>query len=372
MIDFSEKRYEAILNAMLERVPDHFDKRDGSFMQTALGPAAYALEEFYLALNQIQGSGFVQTAVGDSLDKLAIIAGLTRYPASKAVRLGLFNTAVPIGARFSTIGGSDSINFVVTAPTSNPLQFQLTAETPGTIGNDYTGPILPITFIEGLTSSEITDILIPGDEAETDDALRKRVVTALNERPFGGNIASYREDILAIDGVGAVQIYPTWNGGGTVKCSILGSDYNPASETLISNVQNAIDPPVNQGLGLGLAPIGAKVTIVSPTAVSVDVAASLTLASGYTMDMVKPLVTTAISDYLLLVRKNWGTPVSRTEVLYSSNVYLSRIVAAILTVPGVVNASGVTLNNKAEDLTLEENGTVQQVPILGTVTLNET
>lgn len=371
MIDFAGQTYTNILAAMLARVSSTYDKRDGSFIQTALAPAAYALEEYYMALNLVQGSGFVQTAVGPALDNLAVIAGLTRYPASSAVRLGTFNVAVPIGARFSTIGGEDSINFVVTAATSNPLQFQLTAETPGTIGNDYTGSVLPITFVSGLTSSEITDILVPGDEEETDDAFRERLISALNERPFGGNIASYREAILGIDGVGDVQVYPTWNGGGTVKCSILGSDYNPASATLVSNVQNAIDPPPG-GTGLGTAPIGAQVTIVAPSPVTVNVSASITLAPGFTLDQVKPLVTTAISDYLLSVRKDWGTPVSQTEVLYSSDVYLSRILAAILTVDGVVNTANVKLNDVAADLNLTETGVTQEVPIMGAVTLNAT
>lgn len=371
MIDFTGQTYANILAAMLVRVPNTFDKRDGSFMQTALAPAAYALEEYYMALNLVQGSGFVQTATGESLDNLAVIAGLTRYPASPAVRLGVFNVAVPIGARFSTIGGADSINFVVTAATSNPLQFQLTAETAGTIGNGYTGPILPITFVEGLTSSEITDILVPGDEPETDEAFRERLISALNERPFGGNIASYREAIMAIDGVGAVQVYPTWNGGGTVKCSILGSDYNPASSTLVSNVQNEIDPPPG-GSGLGKAPIGAQVTIVAPSAVTVNVSAAVTLAPGFTLDQVKPLITAAVSDYLLAVRKDWGTPVSETEVSYSSDVYVSRVLAAMLTVSGVINSANVKLNGSAADLNLTESGTTQEVPVMGTVTLSAT
>ena len=195
MIDMANYSYEAILQAMLDRVPDTYDKRDTAPIPTALGPAAYGLQGFYLELYKVQNSAFVQTAQGQDLDYLAVIAGLARYPASAAVRLGIFNAPVPIGARFSTINGEQSINFVVTAATDTPNQYRLTAETAGTVGNDYVGPILPITTIPGLTSAQITDILIPGDEAETDTAFRERIILALNERPFGGNIASYREAI---------------------------------------------------------------------------------------------------------------------------------------------------------------------------------
>ena len=371
MIDFSQDTYQNLLQTMLGRVPDTYDKRDTSPIPTALGPASYVLEGFYLALNQVQQQGFIQTASGQSLDYLAVIAGLARYPASAAVRLGVFNTAVPIGARFSTINGANSINFVVTSTTSTANQYQLTAETPGSIGNEYTGPILPITTIPGLTSAQITDILVPGDDEETDDELRQRLVAALNERPFGGNIASYRENVLAIDGVGAVQVYPTWNGGGTVKLSVLGADFLPASSELVENVQNAIDPPPNQGLGLGLAPIGAKVTVVSPSSLTVNVSATVTLAAGYSIGQVQQPIEKAIEAYLLTVRQSWATNTSDTSVVYAADVYLSRITAAIVGVTGVVNATNVQLNGSVADLTLTENGTVQQVPVIGTVTLSE-
>ena len=286
------------------------------------------------------------------------------------MRLGIFNTAVPIGARFSTMNGAESINFSVTAAESTANQYQLTAETPGTIGNDYTGPILPITSVQGLTSAQITDILVPGDDEETDDELRARLITALTDKPFGGNIASYRTNILAIDGVGAVQVYPTWNGGGTVKCSVLGADYMPASEELVENVQNAIDPPTS-GLGLGLAPIGAQVTIVAPTELTVNVSATLTLAAGYDLEQVQPLVEASIESYLLSVRQAWGTQLGSTTVEYAADVYLSRVTAAIVGTTGVVNATNVQLNGGTADLTLTETGTTQQVPVMGTVTLSE-
>lgn len=377
MIDFSQATYQAILQNMLSQVPDTFDKRDGSPIPTALGPAAFVLEGFFLSLNQVQQQAFIQTAVGDSLDLLGAVAGLKRDQASAAVRLGVFNMDVPIGCRFSTMSGSNSINFSVTAtatvtePQPGDYYYQLTAETPGSIGNEYTGPILPITVIPGLTSAQITSILIPGDDTETDDAFRQRIITALNEKPFGGNIASYRTAITDMDGVGAVQVYPTWNGGGTVLCSVLGSNWLPASEELVENVQRAIDPPPSQGQGLGMAPIGAQVTISAPTEVAIQVTATLELSPGYAIGQVQQPVEEAIEAYLLTIRQTWATNISPSGVEYAANVYLSRITAAIVGVTGVVNATGVQLNGGTSDLVLTETGTVQQVPVIGTVTLHE-
>ena len=176
---------------------------------------------------------------------------------------------------------------------------------------------------------------------------------------------------MAIDGVGAVQVYPTWNGGGTVKCSVLGADFLPASPTLIENVQNAVDPPPNQGLGLGTAPIGAQVTIVAPDTLTVNVSATLQLASGYAIGQVQTPIQQAIENYMLSVRQEWATPVNTTSVEYQANVYVARIVAAIVSVPGVINATNVQLNGGTADLILTETGATQQVPITGTVTLSE-
>jgi len=369
MIDLTGKTYLAILQAILDRIPNTYDKRDTSPIQTALGPAAWALEGYYLTLDQVQRSAFIQTAAGQPLDYLAVIGGLTRCSASAAVRLGIFDAPVPIGARFSTIGGTDSINFVVTAATETAGEYHLTAETPGAVGNEYAGPILPITSIPGLTSAVLADILIPGDEEEDDEALREQLIETLNERPFGGNIASYRTFINGIDGVGGVQVYPTWNGGGTVKCSILGADCLPASPTLVEQVQLAVDPPPNQGLGLGMAPIGAQVTVTPPEPVTVDVSAKLTLAPGYSIAQVRPLVENAVESCLLDIRRAWAAPVNITTNQYASNVYLSRVLAAIVGTAGVINATGTALNGAAEDLVLREDGEAQEVPVLGEVKL---
>lgn len=376
MIDFSTQTYANLRAAMLAQIPATFDLRDTAPIPTAISPAAYALAGFYLTLNQVQQQAFIQTAVGDSLDMLAPLGGISRYPESAAVRLGVFNVSVPIGSRFSTINGSASINFTATAtatvedPQEGLFYFQLTAETPGAIGNEYTGAIVPITTIPGLTSAQITDILVPGDDVEPDSDLRSRLIDALNNHPFGGNIAAYRTEILAIDGVGAVQVYPTWNGGGTVKCSILGSDFLPASPQLVQNVQTAIDPPT-QGLGLGMAPIGAQVTIVTPTELTVNVSATLTLSAGYSIPQIQSAVEAAIEAYMLTVRQSWCNNVGTTNVEYAADVYVARVIAAILTVPGVVNATSVQLNGGTSDLILTETGTAQQVPVTGTVTLNE-
>lgn len=368
MIDFSQKTYRNLLRAQLDRVPDSLDKREGSLIQTAIGAGAYALEEFYLELDQVQRGAYLQTAVGQDLDYLAVLANVRRYPASAAVRLGVFNVDIPLGSRFSTIDGAESVNFEA-VERLGPGQYRMLCETPGAIGHRYTGPILPITYIQGLTSAQLTDILVAGDDEEDDESLRRRAIAALTEQPFGGNVADYKRVVLAIDGVGGLQVYPHWRGGGTVKLSVLGADWMPASAELVETVQNTVDPPPDQGLGYGTAPIGATVTVTAPEAVTVDVSAALSVGGGYTLDQLKPLLVEAVEAYFLSIRQDWDTPETSGRTNYASWVYAARVTAAMLSVRGVINVTDLTLNGKAEDLALSETGELQQVPVLGEVEL---
>lgn len=371
MIDFTDAQYRSILAYMLSQVSNDYDKRDTSPIPTALSPAAYVFEGFFISLNMVQRQAFFQTATGEALDLLAPLANISRKQATAAIRKGEFDIAVPIGSRFSTINGSKSINVIVVSALGAGHTYRLQAETPGSIGNSYSGPILPIDTIQGLSSARISDILTPGDDTETDEELRARILAALNSRSFGGNVAQYVEEIEKLDGVGAVQVYHTWKGGGTVLCSVLGADWLPASADLVQTIQDAIDPVPNSGKGLGLAPIGAKVTISAPERYAVSVSATVTLLPGYTLEMVQPIVVAALDAYLLGIRRSWAVNVSSTGLAYSASVYLARVSAAIITADGVVNVTDVRLNGEAADLHLSQTGALQQIPVTGTVTLHE-
>ena len=68
MIDFSRYTAKAIEKEMLSQVPDTIDTREGSIIQTAIGPAAWYLEGVYMLLDKMQDNAYAETAVGDYLD----------------------------------------------------------------------------------------------------------------------------------------------------------------------------------------------------------------------------------------------------------------------------------------------------------------
>ncbi len=381
MIDFSKYTMAAILAAMLNRVDDGFDKREGSLIQTAIAPVAWWLEGNYLTLSQIQDNASPFTAVGDALDNVVALRGLTRKAATAAIRKGTFDAQLTEGCRFKTINGGDSVIFVsgdFISEDEGLYSYKLTCETVGTIGNSYTGALIPITAVSGLTSATISDILTEGTEEETDTSLRARFFNTFDSQPYGGNIAEYRKTILEISGVGAVQIYPAYDGGGTVLCSILNSDLEPASSALINTVQDAICP-AEEGEntpspnGYGVAPIGASVTITTGTEYSIDISATIefqsTIENG--LELYRDAIREQISEYMKSVRETWGDALLAHQVSYPVKVYAARLIYAILNVPEVVNVTNLLIDGQSGDLTLTETSSIQQVPMLGEVTLNE-
>lgn len=380
MIDFSGYTAKAIEKAMLDQVPDHIDTREGSMIQTALGPVAWYLEGLYMTLGHVQENAYADTAAGEYLDLIVQQRGLFRNKAVPAVRKGIFNTTVSTGARFKTVNGGDSVIFLVGSRLTDHGDgyiYKMVCQTSGLAGNNYAGSLLPITAVPGLTSAVLGEIITAGAEEESDESLRSRYFETFRMEAFGGNIQSYRNEILAIAGVGAVQVYPVWNGGGTVLCSILGSDFKPALPALVQTVQNIICPPEEgetepSANGYGKAPIGAAVTITTGSPLVLDIACEIDFVSGLQNgeEACRQQIEERIQEYLDAVNQTWGKPLAGYKVDYSVTVYISRIIYALLTISDIVNVSNVRINGSESDLRLIENADLQQVAVLGEVVIN--
>ena len=255
----------------------------------------------------------------------------------------------------------------------------LTCAELGTIGDSYSGDLLSLDFIAGLTSAKVTDIKYSGTDIETDEALRARYVDSMQGTPFGGNVDSYRQFILAIEGVGGVQVYPHPDGAGTVTCSIINDNYQSPTDELVSKVQLLVNPPSTyqntspstNSYGYGVAPIGALVTIESATSYNVEIEATLVF-NDTTLEIVKDEAIARIKEYILSVCKTWGTPVSRYDSKYEQALYTSRVIYTLLEINGVKNVTGVKINGQTEVLELEESSTIQYLPVLYRVTINGT
>lgn len=352
-----ENTFENIMSRALERVKDDTDKREGSVIYDALSPIAAELAQAYIIIDCVIDLVFPDTAVDEYLDRLVEQMGLKRNAATKAIRKAIFYNEeqnkmdVEIGTKFSI----DELEYIVIERIKLG-EYKIECTTPGTVGNGTLGILLPIDYnIKNLGLAEITDILIPGEDEETDEALRERYYEQANEKTFAGNIADYRKRTKEIEGVGAVKVIPVWAGGGTVKLIILDSNYNKASSVLIDKVQQEICPN-KEPSGLGIAPIGHIVTVVTPNESIMKISSKIQCSEGATIQTVKPKITEELKKYFIELRKKW-------ELSESTVVRISQIESIILNVEGVLDITQTTINGSALNIQLNK----EQIPILGEV-----
>ncbi len=343
--------FEVILQRMLDKVPNELDKREGSIIYNALAPAAVELQNMYIEFDHILNQGFADTSSREYLIKRCAERGVYPYEATHAVLKGAFNIDVPIGARFSL----EDLNYRVIEKLGDG-QFSLECETAGTVGNQYFGTLVPIDYIDGLTSAELVELLIPGEDEEETESLRSRYFATFNAKPYGGNRQDYILKTNAIPGVGLTKVTPIWNGGGTVKLTILDANFNKATNTLIETVQNEIDPVGHSGRGFGIAPIGHVVTVDTVDEVTINIATNIQFDDGYSWEGAEQEITDLMEEYLLDLRKEWA---SQNQLI----VRVAQIETRILTVPGVIDITNTKINGLPQNLFLGE----YEIPILGVV-----
>ena len=346
---FETMTFDSILQQMLNRVPNTLDKREGSIIYNALAPAAVELQNMYIQLDWMLNQVFADTAEREFLIKHCAERGITPEPATKAILQGEFNIDIPIGARFSL----DELNYVALEKISAGV-FQMQCETSGVIGNQFLGKLIPIEYINGLTSAELTAVLIPGEDEESTESLRKRYFDSLTTQAYGGNVADYQGKVRLINGVGGVKVLPVWNGGGTVKLIIIDSDYNVPTQALIDAVQEQIDPVA--GEGLGIAPIGHVVTVAAVAQSVIDIGMTLTYQTGWDWAAISQYVYDVIDTYFDELTKNWADAGALV-------VRISQIETRILDLEGVVDIFGTTINGLAQNLILESD----KIPVRGQV-----
>lgn len=351
---YEEVTYEDIMDRMLERVPDSMDKREGSVIYDALAPAAVELMQMYIELDAILQVTFADTSMGEYLERRCGERGITRTPATQSILKGEFTPAsifIPIGTRFSC----EDLDYEVVQKLEDGA-YEMKCETEGAVGNTIFGQMIPIDYIDGLETCYLTEVLIPGEDEESDDDLRERYFETFDTKPYGGNQKDYIQKTNALPGVGSTKVTPVWKGGGTVLLTILDSNFNAASEALIETVQQEIDP-TQDGQGLGIAPIDHIVTVNTAQEVSVNVSTSLSFDEGYSFASLKTTITDVISAYLKEVRTDWAN--------YSQSIVrISQIETRLLSITGVVDIANTKINGAASNLTL---GTYE-IPVIGGVT----
>ena len=350
---YENMTYEVILQRMMDRVTTQYpnlDNREGSIIFNALSPAAIELAIMYTELDNVLNESFVNTASREYIligcEQMGMETSI--FEASGGIHKGEFDVEVPVGSRWNC----DLYNYEVTeyiGKVGDYYTYKMKCETLGTAPNNLTGDLTAITEIPtGLTYAKLTECLIEGQNETSDEDIRSAYYEFINSTATDGNIAQYKRWCDEYIGIGNSKVFPLWNGENTVKVSILSASNRAANPSLINEFQAYLDPNKN-GMGDGVAPIGAVVTVTTATEIPINVTAKVTLKSGYSETSG---ITDALTEYF-----------SRIAYEKATVSYIS-IGATILGVDGVETISDLKINNGTADINLGD----EEIPIVGTTT----
>lgn len=429
---FSDRTYENLMAEFLDRMPDIYDKRDGSMAYNSGAAETFEEAMIYAAIDFVLSNTFLLTASREYLIKRASDRSIEPYPATPSVHYALFDRSgldVPVGTRFSC----EDLNFVVIefeddegkslkrtveiTGVGEKLVQLVQCETPGSAGNGYSGDLIPVDLITGLQMAYMyPDVHKDGTDEEETEHFRARAIEALRSPAFAGNVADYRERILALDGVGQCKVYPEWNNdsvtptlivdataiaaaktavnamssgdaktyltallgaaeagkltvGGTVKVVVAGTDLTdpviPSGR--IAELQEEIDPRSDAAEGEGIAPIGHLVTVASVEQVEVGVSLSLTYHNeSTTAEDVQTGVEDVIRKYFVEICQKWSdSGKNGVDILHSAISY--KVLNDELLAKKIRTVESVTISGKSanQNRTLD----IDEVPVLGTVTI---
>ncbi|MGG7153302.1 baseplate J/gp47 family protein, partial [Clostridium neonatale] len=301
---YEDITYDLLVNRSLARVDPAFDTREGGPIHTPVASVCVELQNMYIALDGVLNETFADTASREYLIKRASERGITPSKATYAVLKGKFDIAVDVGSRFTC--GSLSYK-VIELINDVEHTYKLQCEIVGTVGNSNFGNLIPIDYIQGLTSAELTELLIPGEDEEGTEDLRSDYFESYDSKAFGGNRADYKNMFKDdISGVGGIKIYRVTESNKFIKIVVITSTWEKPTSEFIDSIQEQVDPLENQGEGIGLAPIGHKVVISSVNETEINISTNLTYQGGYSFDDVKDYINTAIDEYFIELKKTWS------------------------------------------------------------------
>lgn len=361
---FEDITVEGIKQRILGRLQTELQTREGSFVNDIISAAAVELHDCYHQWDSLEPRFYVDEGSGAYIDKQAAVVGVTRKPgtaASCAVTFtGSDGARVPEGTPFYTdagltfvlqeeavISGGTASGVLVSAGTGDAYNIGA-GEITRTLRN-YSG----ITaYANGAASG--------GADQETDAALAARYYERMRRSPTSGNPYHYQAWATSVAGTGAARVIAKWNGAGTVKVVLTDPEMKPAAESVAAACAAYIEEQ---------RPVGASVTVVSAQEKSVSAAAAVQTDGSASAETVKAAFRAAVEGYLReLAASAFHENVDMQTESAGSGAYTvlyNRVAYLLLSVPGVVDYTGLKLNGGTANVPVA----AEAVPVLSEVTL---
>ena len=361
-----------ILQKILDRMPDTYDKTEGGFLWDMAMPLALEvaeLIEFWTPLNL--KNAFHMWAAGRWLDYHAHDCGLSRHAATYAygdVEVTTTESVTfPQGFVFSVPSENDvpAIDFEtveeVAVDGAQTVTIRVKAVEAGTYYNVKRDSITIMKNpIRGVDIENITNpaALTGGTEAEDDESLRQRIDDFYAGRgaSFVGNKKDYERWSKEVDGVGYAHCIPLYAGANSVKIVIADSNGDGAVQEILNAVEQHIFGTGHDDIER-LAPIGvAQWAVVAPTPIPINISANFKLADGFSVEVVTDLIETSLRKLFKSLADDEN---------YFGELRYIEISKALLETLGVADFKHLRVNGSLENVLFAED----EMPAVGEITI---
>ncbi|HFQ8798591.1 TPA: baseplate J/gp47 family protein [Clostridioides difficile] len=346
---YSSQTYDVVKNRTLSNIDLEVYKGEGSFLSDMVSPVNAELAKFYIELSYLHKKAFIEDNFDDFLDKRVNEFGVYRKLGTEATGEVIFEGKVGTTIQNGTIISYNELLFVVIKDIviSSEIEQNASPVQALEIGIRYNIPA-STEFklqdeINGITKIYNDLAFRGGTEIETDEELKERFYKIQKNQATSGNKAHYEAWALEVEGVYNAKVYPRWNGAGTVKVLLFGQNNQAVDTEIIKRCREHIEEEM---------PIGATLTVATPSILDISISATIKLETGYTIDFVKESFLESINSYLINVNK---------EIIYT------KVSAILASTEGLHDFSNLLLNNKAENITFEED----KVPSVTTLEFSE-
>lgn len=342
--------YEQMRGTFAQRAG--FVPSEGCDSAVRLYALAAELQSLLMQADWVLDQSFPQTAQGTYLDYHAETRGITRGAAEKAAGVIRFAAADKVTAACPIEKGTvcmtaEGVRFETTedaaiAVGSQWVDVPAQAAEAGAGGNVIAGTVTLLSAMPvGVVQCTNPAAFSGGCDAESDEALRGRVLASYQRLPNGANAAYYEQEAMRYPGVAAAKAVGRARGIGTVNV-VIATHAGVPDAALLAAVETDLQKKREIAVG---------VKVLAPAVETVAVTAALKVAPGYTFAEVKAGAQSALEALF-------------TGELLGKSVTTARLLTLLCGVEGVEN---VHLTAPAADVAV---GSTER-PMLGTVTISE-
>ena len=344
---YNQETYEAIRQRILDSMTNDIDKREGSFVSNMISPVGVEFAKYYIELDNILSIMFLEDATNEYLDKKVYDFGIERKmgTVARGVIKITGENGVHIPQNSEVISQSGLSFFTVEDVWINEGEaiVEVEASDVGTeyniIQNSIDKFVISINGVKSVTNEKEFK---EGTNVETDEELRERFFEVVRRPATSGNIYHYEQWAKEIDGINQARVKPLWNGNGTVKV-IVSNDNSIVDEEIVSKCQEYINT---------VKPIGADVTVITPTSLDINVTANIYIENGYDATKAKLDFEENLKKYLSSC---------------NDTVVYTRVASCLGSVEGIKDYSELKLNGATSNISFDD----EKLPKIKTITLSE-